>query len=188
MQWMESVGFSKTILIKYCIQVTNHAWPLHNFVIADFTTHGWSHIYGLPCPFADSLEPMDWYYTLMFPSSSLKNTCLLLYATFNPILACINEFWPQTHVHRDVCINPTIFGDLSDLTFHYPFGALYKEPLGYIKVEELKRNETIVHCYHSLHILESGSRCPFGALCVLPKLEIACYIAIERWRIEVVEA
>ena len=48
--------------------------------------------------------------------------------------------------------------------------------------------ETIVHCYHSLHILESGSRCPFGALCVLPKLEFTCEISIEGWKIEVVEA
>ena len=28
-------------------------------VIADFTTHGESHFYGLPCPYADSLDPMD---------------------------------------------------------------------------------------------------------------------------------
>ena len=25
----------------------------------DFTTHGGSHLYGLPCPSADSLDPMD---------------------------------------------------------------------------------------------------------------------------------
>ena len=28
-------------------------------VIANFTTHGESHFYGLPCPSADSLDPMD---------------------------------------------------------------------------------------------------------------------------------
>ena len=28
-------------------------------VIADFTTHGKSHFYGLPCPYADSLDPID---------------------------------------------------------------------------------------------------------------------------------
>ena len=33
---------------------------------------------------------------------------------------------------------------------------LYKEPIGYIEGEELKNNETIVHCCHSLHILESA--------------------------------
>ena len=76
----------------------------------------------------------------------------------------------------------------SYLTLHYPFGVIYKEPLGYIEGEELKSNETIVHYCDSLHILESASRCPFGELCVLPKISFACDLAIERWRIEVVEA
>ena len=75
-----------------------------------------------------------------------------------------------------------------DSTLHYPFRVLYKDPLGYIEGEELKSNETIVHRCHSLHILEFASLCPFGALCVLPKLVVACELAIERWRIEVVEA
>ena len=78
--------------------------------------------------------------------------------------------------------------DHSYLTIHYPFGVLYKEPLGYIEEEELKSNETIVHCCHSLHIFESASLCPFGALCVLPKLSFACELVIKIWRIEVVEA
>ena len=76
----------------------------------------------------------------------------------------------------------------SDSTLHYPFGVLYKEPLGYIEEEELKRTKTIVHYFHSLHILESASLCPFGAPFVLPKLAFACDLAIERWRIELVEA
>ena len=37
-------------------------------------------------------------------------TCLLLYVTFYPILACIRDFLPQTCVHRDVCINPNSSG------------------------------------------------------------------------------
>ena len=78
--------------------------------------------------------------------------------------------------------------DHSYLTLHYPFGVLYKEPLGYIEGEELKSNETIVHCCRSLLILESTSFYPFGVLCVLPKLSFSCDISIERWRIEVVEA
>ena len=73
----------------------------------------------------------------------------------------------------------------SDLTLHYPFGVLYKEPLGYIEEEALKRKETIVHCCLSLHILESASLCPFGALCVLPKLAFACGLLLRdgglRW-------
>ena len=64
---------------------------------------------------------------------------------------------------------------------------LYKEPLGYIEEEELKRKETIAHYCHSLLILEYASLCSFGSLCVLPKLSFSFELAIERWRIEVVE-
>ena len=70
----------------------------------------------------------------------------------------------------------------------FPLWSANKEPLRYIEEEELKSNETIVHCCRSLHILESASLCPFGVLCVLPKLAFACELAIERWRIEVVKA
>ena len=73
------------------------------------------------------------------------------------------------------------------MTLHYPFGVLYKEPLGYIEEEELKSKETIVHCCHSLHILESAYIFPFGELYVLPNIAFAYEIAIEIWRIEVVE-
>ena len=65
---------------------------------------------------------------------------------------------------------------------------LYKEPLGYVEEKELKSKETIVHCCISLLILDSTSLCPFGALSVLSNLVFACELAIERWRIEVVEA
>ena len=57
-----------------------------------------------------------------------------------------------------------------------------------LKREELKSKKTIVHCCRSLLILEFASFCTFGALCVLPKLAFAYELAIERWRIEVVEA
>ena len=78
--------------------------------------------------------------------------------------------------------------DRSYLTLDYPFGVLCKEPLGYIEGEELKSKKTIVHCCRSLLILESTSLCPFGELCVRLKLSFSCDLAIERWRIEVVEA
>ena len=78
--------------------------------------------------------------------------------------------------------------DRSDLTLHYPFGVLYKEPLGYIEGEDLKSKETIVHCFRSLLILESTSLCTFGEICVLPKISFSYDISIEIWRIEVVEA
>ena len=140
--------------------IFNIIFFFETLVIADFTTHGWSHIYGLPCPSADSLDPMDSYYPLMFQVHPLKTACLLLYATFKPILTCTHDFWPQTHVHRDMCISQNIFGffligfrrswllafhipwDRSDSTLHYLVGVLYKEPLGYIErggIEE-KRN------------------------------------------------
>ena len=41
-------------------------------VIVDFTTLGRSHIYGLSCHSADSLDPMDLYYTLMFQDHPQK--------------------------------------------------------------------------------------------------------------------
>ena len=41
-------------------------------VTADFTTHGGPHLYRLPYPSADSLDPMDHFLPLMFPRSSLK--------------------------------------------------------------------------------------------------------------------
>ena len=78
--------------------------------------------------------------------------------------------------------------DRSDLTLHYPFGVLYKEPLGSIEEEELKSKKTIVHCGRSFVILESTSLCPFGALFVLPNISFACELAIKSWRIEVVES
>ena len=65
---------------------------------------------------------------------------------------------------------------------------LYKERLGYIEEEELKSKETIFHCFLSLLILESTSLCPFGELCVLPKLAFFCELSLKRWRIVVVEA
>ena len=60
------------------------------------------------------------------------------------------------------------------------FGLLYKEPLGYIEEKELKRKETIVHCCHSLLILESTSLFPFRELCVLPNIVFAGEITIKR--------
>ena len=60
--------------------------------------------------------------------------------------------------------------DCSDLTFHYPIEALYKEPLGYIKEEELKSKKTIVHCCHSLLIFEFASLCPLEHLVFFPRL------------------
>ena len=78
--------------------------------------------------------------------------------------------------------------DRLDSTFHYPFEKLYKEPLGTLKrYERIESKETIVHCYRnlclSLHPFVSWSTFVF-----FPSFPFACEIAIERWRIEVVEA
>ena len=136
------------------------------------------------------------------PISSPKKLCLLLYMTFKAILTCTCYFWTQPHVHRDVCISENTFGVFliwvwiswllafhipwyrSYSTLHYPFGVLYKEPLGYIEEEQLKSKETIVHCCLSLLVLESASLCRFGELCVLPKVAFvfwACYREMKDW-------
>ena len=47
-------------------------WVHKQGVIADFTTHGSSHIYGLPCPSTDSMKPMKLYYPLKFQDDPLK--------------------------------------------------------------------------------------------------------------------
>ena len=63
-----------------------------SIVIAYFTTHDKSHIYGLPYPSTDSLDPMDQYCTFDVSKIIPKNTCYLLYATFNPFLTYIHGY------------------------------------------------------------------------------------------------
>ena len=63
-------------------------------VTVDFTTHGGSHIYGLPCPSTDSLDPMDHFCTFDVSKIIPKNTYYLLYTTFNPFLVYIREYYP----------------------------------------------------------------------------------------------
>ena len=75
----------------------------------------------------------------------------------------------------------------SYLTLHYPFGEVYKKPFGYIEGEEMKSKKTIVHCCHEFLVLRVCIPLSLGALCVLPTLAFAYKLAIERWRIEVVE-
>ena len=42
-------------------------------VTADFTTHGGSHLYGLPYPSANSLDPMDHFCTFYVSKIIPKN-------------------------------------------------------------------------------------------------------------------
>ena len=64
------------------------------FVTVDFTTHGGSHIYGLPCPSANSLDPMDYFCTFDVSKIIPKNTCYFPYMTFNPILTYTRRYNP----------------------------------------------------------------------------------------------
>ena len=119
-------------------------------VTADFTTHGWSHIYGLPCLYAESLNPTN-IVPLMFPRSSLKT----------PVICCTWLLIPFLCIYMDITLKPVYIGmctkgqrflefsliwiqvtyllafhmpwDCSDLTFLYPIEALYKEPFWYIE-------------------------------------------------------
>ena len=161
---------------------------------------------AFPIPLQTLWTPWTNILPLMFPISSLKT----------PIICWTLLLIPLSHIYVDITLKPTYIGMCekgqiflefslmwirftcllsfhmpryrSDLTLHYPIGVLYKEPLGYIEAKELRSNETIVHYFHSLYILDSGSLCPFGELCVLPNISFSCELAIERWRIEVVEA
>ena len=63
-------------------------------VIADFATHGASHLYGLPCPSTDSLDPMDHFCTFEVSNIIPKNMHDLLYVTFKAILTYICGFDP----------------------------------------------------------------------------------------------
>ena len=59
-----------------------------------FTTHGWSHFYGLPCPSVDSLDPMDYFFTFDVSKIIPKNMLKLPYMTFNPFIVYIHGFDP----------------------------------------------------------------------------------------------
>ena len=93
---------------------------------ADFITHGGSHLYGIPYPFAYSLDPMDHFCTFDVSRIIPKNMSYLLYATFKLVLTYIRGFDPQTRVHQDVCKSPNSFGvfldvDLSHLSLGLPY-------------------------------------------------------------------
>ena len=64
------------------------------FVTAAFTTHGWSHFYGLPCLSADSLDPVDYFCTFNVSNIIPKNTCYFLYVTFKHFLAYTHRYNP----------------------------------------------------------------------------------------------
>ena len=63
-------------------------------VIADFTTHGESHFYHLPCPYVDSLDLMDHFRSFDVSLIIPKNMLNFLYTTFKPFLVYIRGFDP----------------------------------------------------------------------------------------------
>ena len=151
-------------------------------VTTDFTTHGGSHLYGLPYPSADSLDPMDHFCTFYVSRIIPKNMHYLLYVNFKHILAYIRGYDPQTRVHRDVCKRPNSFGvfldvDLSHLSLGLPYALRYRiwpsitplkhyirSPFDTLKGEELKSRKTIVHCCQSLY-LSLHPFVPWSTLC-----------------------
>ena len=106
--------------------MSTYVCNIMTFVTADFTTHGGSHIYGLPYPFADSLDPMDHFCTFDVSNIIPNNMHYFPYTTSKPIIAYIRGYDPQTYVHWDVCKRPNSFGffldvDLSHLSFGLPY-------------------------------------------------------------------
>ena len=77
--------------------------------------------------------------------------------------------------------------DRLNLTFHYPIEELYKEPFGYIKGRGIEEQENYSPLFPEL-ILESTYLCPLEHFVFFPSFLFSCELAIERWRIEVVEA
>ena len=73
------------------------------------------------------------------------------------------------------------------MTFHYPIKELYKEPFGYIEKGGIEVQENYSPLVLEL-ILEFASLCPLENFVFFPSFSFACELAIERWRIEVVEA
>ena len=73
------------------------------------------------------------------------------------------------------------------MTLHYPIEALYKEPFGYIERRGIEEQENYSPLLSEL-ILESASLCPLEHFVFFPSLHFSCELAIERWRIEVVES
>ena len=95
-------------------------------VTTDFTTHGGSHIYGLPCPSVDSLDSMNHFCTFDVSNIIPKNMHYFLYATFKPILVYICGYDPQTHVHLDVYKRTNSFGVFLDVDpSHLSLGLPY---------------------------------------------------------------
>ena len=161
---------------------------------------------AFPCPAADSLDTMD--HLLSFDVSLIipKTIWKMIYASFYPITVYIHGFYPYNCIHQDVCIIQILLEfsltwiwliwllafhmpwDRTDSTFHYPFESYIRNPLVHWRhIERIESKETIVHCCQNLY-LSLHPFVPWSTLVFFPSLPFTCELAIERWRIEVVEA
>ena len=141
----------------------------------------------------------------MFPRSSLK-TCIIFHTQFLNLFPRIYADMTLKPVYIRMCEKGQIVlefslmwiwvtcllafhipWDHSNSTFHYPIEELYKEPFGYIQRGGIEEQENYSPLLPEL-ILEFVSLCPFEHFVFFPSLSFACELAIERWRIEVVEA
>ena len=133
--------------------------------------------------------PWTIFVPLMFPISSLK-TCIICYTWL------LNLF---LLIYVDMILKPTYIGMCakgqivlefslmwiqitclfafhmswyrSDLTFHYPIEALYKEPFGYIERGGIEEQENYSPFFPKL-ILESVSLCPLEHFVFFPSFPL----------------
>ena len=142
----------------------------------------------------------------MFPRSSLK-TCLNCHTRILNPLSRIYAGLASKIAYIRMCAKAQIIlefslmwiwltcllafhmpWDCSDSTFHYPIEELYKEPIGYIEgIWGIESKKTIVHCWRNL-CLSLHPFFPWRTFVLFPSFHFSCELAIERWRIAVVEA
>ena len=164
-----------------------------------------THCMAFPYPAADSLYPMDHLFPFDVSLTIPKNIIKMIYAAFSPITAYIRGYSLYSHVHRDVLVQSILeFSltwirliwllafhmpwDRTDSTFQYPFGKLYKEPLGTLKAwENFESNKTIVHCCQN-YTWVCIPLSLWSIVVFFPSLPLLVSLLSEWWRIEVVEA
>ena len=141
----------------------------------------------------------------MFPTSSLK-TCNNFHTRLLIPFSCIYVDLTLKPAYIGMCTKGKILvefslmwirltcllafhmpWDRSDSTLHYPIEELYKEPFGYIEGMRNWEQENYSHCCQSLY-LSLHPFVPWITFVFFLSFPFACELAIEIWRIEVVEA
>ena len=125
----------------------------------------------------------------MFPRSSLKTSFIFHTRLLNPFLRTYVDITLKP-TYIEMCAKDQIFLDFSlmwiwvtcllafhipwdhsDLTFHYPIEALYKEPFGYIERGGIEEKENYSSLLPKL-ILESASLCPLEHFVFFPSFPL----------------